>query len=101
MTSLGANSKNSRQWVKDSTVVERIIEDELLLLDDEAGAIFNLNAVGAAVWRLLYQPITSEEIVTVVVAAFPENEESQIQTDVDLLIQQLYSKGLISQQVKG
>lgn len=100
MTTLGENSNEIRRWAKNSKVVERPLEDEILLMDDEASAIFNLNSVGAAVWRLLSQPITREEIVAVLITAFPEGDAKQVQADVDALLEQLYSKGLVSQQIK-
>lgn len=83
-------------FIKGHSVEERTIEDEFLLVNEETGAIFNLNPLGAAVWRLLRQPITSGEIIHVLAVAFPEVAEEQIQTDVRLLLRQLSTKGLIS-----
>lgn len=100
MIKFGASSADLTLWKSESTIEERTLEDELLLIDEGIGAIFTLNPLGTAVWRLLSQPMTRGEIVTVVAAAFPLISEKQIQEDVDALLEQLHNKGLISRQIE-
>ena len=40
-------------YVKRTKILEKILDDELLLIDNEADVIFNLNPLGTAVWRLI------------------------------------------------
>ena len=45
--------------------------DDMFLIDDATGGIHHLNTTGAALWRLLAEPITLREIVEVFREAFP------------------------------
>ncbi|WP_163338306.1 PqqD family protein [Desulfopila sp. IMCC35008] len=76
-------------------VKERCIDDELLLMDEQAGTIFNLNSIGAAVWRLLEQPKSPVEIIQVLAAAFPGVAKKQVEKDVYELIGKLNDMGLV------
>jgi len=81
-------------------IKERCIQDEYLLMDEVAGIIFNLNSLGAAIWRLLENPTANDEIAQVLAVAFPEITQGQIQEDVEALLRQLEGKGLISFEVE-
>jgi len=73
----------------------RSIDDEILVIDDAAGVILNLNPTGAAVWKLLESPTCCEQIVAVLTAAFPEIAKQQIAEDVQTILDQLEERGLI------
>jgi hypothetical protein len=77
-------------------IVERTIEDELLIIDELEDTIFSLNPLGAAVWRLLDTPATVEEIVHVLTTAFPDQARERISEDVESLVQSLKNSGLVS-----
>lgn len=70
------------------------VDDELFLAcpDDE---IFHLNALGAALWRLLDEPMTADELVALVGAAFPDTPREVLARDVAAFLERLRARGLI------
>lgn len=87
--------KGRKVVVRRSTGIEvRCIDDEILVIDEAAGVIFNLNPIGKAVWKLLETPTSCEQIVEILTAAFPEVAPQQIAEDVEAILGQLESNGL-------
>ncbi|MCP4339758.1 MAG: PqqD family protein [Desulfobulbaceae bacterium] len=82
-------------YTKNWEIVERSIENSQLLVNPQTDSIFHLNQMGAAIWRLLEQPITVDEIVQTVQVAFPENPENMINSDVEKIVRQFIEKNLI------
>ena len=63
---------------------------------DEAGlAIHRLNPGSSAIWRLLAEPVSYDEIVEVICAAFPDIQQHQIAADTLLAMQQFVQARLI------
>ena len=77
------------------SILEKPLDDELLLIDNEADVIFNLNPLGTAVWRFLDTPREADEIIEVLGAAFPDIPEEQIREDILLLLGQLVDRELL------
>ncbi len=87
---------NSKVYIQKSEGIEvRSVDDEVLVIDEVIGGIFNLNPVGAAVWKLLEYPTTAEQIVETLVAAFPQVSQQRIIEDVQSLLLQFEGKDLI------
>ena len=84
-------------YAKNREIVERNIENSQLLVNPLTNSIFHLNQMGAAMWRLLEQPITVEEIVQTILVAFPESPENMINSDVEKIVRQFIKKNLILQ----
>ena len=82
-------------YVRSSRVLEKKLDDELLLIDNETDVIFNLNPLGTAVWRFLETPRKLDEILEVLCAAFPDIPEVQIKDDTLLLLGQLVDSQLL------
>ncbi|HZI26965.1 MAG TPA: PqqD family peptide modification chaperone [Gemmatimonadaceae bacterium] len=83
-----------------STVVasERQVSSDLggeaVILQLESGVYHGLNAVGAAIWALLREPRTVEEIQESILAEFAVDAE-RCQRDVLALLRELEAAGLI------
>ncbi len=77
-------------------IVENCVDDELFLVNPAGEAIYHLNAVGAALWRLLGEPIRLDEAVDVLRRAFPGVPQAQIARDVGTVLADLAKRGLIS-----
>ena len=83
-----------------STVVasERQVSSDLggeaVILQLESGVYHGLNAVGAAIWALLREPKSVEEIQKAILADFAVDAE-RCQRDVLALLRQLEAEGLI------
>lgn len=97
-SSVDVDNKHNEKvvFIRRSEGIEvRSIDDEILVIDEVAGVIFNLNPTGAAVWKLLESPTSCEQIVAVLTTAFPEISEQQIVKDVQVILKQLEEKGLV------
>lgn len=76
-------------------IEETAVEDDLFLVMPDTQAIFHLNAVGAALWRLLAEPHTQAEATVILAAAFPDVPPSQLNADIARFFEHLRWGGLI------
>jgi hypothetical protein len=83
-------------YVRNPEILEKRLDDELLLVDNGSDVIFNLNPIGTAVWQFLESPRGADEIMDVLYSAFPDVPREQICEDTDLLLAQLVNRNLIS-----
>lgn len=81
--------------IRNPKIVNRSLEDELILVNNEMDSIFNLNPIGSAVWSFLQEPRSLEEIINTLILAFPDMQERQIRTDTINLINQLIEQELV------
>ena len=77
-------------------VKEKAVGEELFLVDPADQTIHRLNAVGAALWRILAQPCCFDDAVEVLHQAFPNVKRARIQKDVQGLVAGLEKRGLLS-----
>ena len=70
-------------------------EGNAFLADASGRAIHQLNPVGSAIWNLLGEPITLEQIVDLMLIAFPDAGRARIESDVGDLIGALKRKRLL------
>jgi sensor domain CHASE-containing protein len=85
-------------YTRTPNVVHRKMDDSIFLADQNVDSVFHLNQTGAAIWHLLEQPTTMEEIITTLNAAFPAISCDEIEKDVRKVFRQLSGKGLIQPQ---
>ena len=82
-------------------VIFRELDGEAVLLDFASGRYYGLNAVGTRVWTLLAAGQTVATAVDVVVSEF-DAVEDQVARDVEELVAELLSRGLlIADQASG
>ncbi len=77
-------------------VMEKAVGEELFLVDPTDQIIHRLNAVGAALWRLVAQPCPFEDAVDILHLAFPKIERARIHKDIRALVADLEKRGLLS-----
>lgn len=77
-------------------IVERALGDELFLVDRSGEAIYHLNAISAALWRLLAEPTTVQGAASVLHRAFPDIAKGRIERDVRALLADLAARKLVS-----
>ena len=94
MAAIGGGAEGPR-YLRDPGIVETAVERDLFLVNPEGQAIFQLNAVGAALWRLLAEPVVLDQAVGMVHQAFPDIARQQIHNDVAALIDDLAARGLV------
>jgi hypothetical protein len=71
-------------------------DGQAFLTDAEELVIFNLNATGTAVWRLVEQPTRFDEITAIFGAGFPDRDPAELAADLSRLIRDLSSNGLVA-----
>lgn len=71
------------------------IDGEIVIMDVESGAYFNLDPVGAAVWRKLTVPTTVRSLCLALTEEYDAPLEV-IQTDVIRLLEQMLELRLIA-----
>ena len=71
------------------------VDGEGFLADVQGAAIHHLNPIGSAIWTLLAEPMTLDEMVKLLLVAFPEASRDQVESDVATLINSLMSRKLL------
>lgn len=78
-----------------SGVIEKSVEDDRFLVDRDSEAIYHLNPLGAALWGLLAEPHSRDEIKAMLAAAFGDIDEDRIAADADAFLDSLFAHGLV------
>ncbi|MDH3632748.1 MAG: PqqD family protein [Gammaproteobacteria bacterium] len=94
-TDLGSNDVPAGYLLRRKGISEIKSDSEAFLADTTGSAIHHLNPVGSAIWSLLAQPITIEQIIELLLVAFPDVEANQVEADVRKLIKSLKAKNLL------
>ena len=85
------------QWERAGGVSENPMDDDLFLVAPVSGEIVHLDTMGAAIWRLLEQPQSLEDIQATFAAAFPEADAERLQGDLAVALETLKAAGLVRQ----
>ena len=59
------------------------------------GGVFELNAVGLAVWEILAEPASPREVAGLLAEAFPAASPNEIRRDVTDLMRRMWAAGLL------
>ena len=94
-------NSNDALWLRRADIAETMVEDDIFLVVPETEAIFHLNALGTALWRLLAEPRSRSEIVSLLTAAFIDMPASTVAADIDAFLVHLKEGGLIADQGAG
>lgn len=84
-----------RSVVQRVGVVERWIGEVLYLADPEGRAIQRMDALAAAIWGMLEEPATPDELEEALAEAFPEIPRERIAADLQALLDRLWDAGLV------
>jgi hypothetical protein len=71
------------------------LADEVIILGLDDSMYYGLSGTGARVWELLQAPRTIEEIVVTITSEF-DADRSRVEADLDSLLADLESRGLIA-----
>ncbi|NQV48365.1 MAG: PqqD family protein [Rhodospirillaceae bacterium] len=91
----------SQLYVQSTGVSERQVDDVAFLANSQNDALYHLNPLAAALWRLLENPISGEGAVAVIHQAFPETDADSIAKDILHLIEELAAHSLIKKPPEG
>jgi len=83
-------------FIRNKLVQKIRIEAENFLASPNGKAIYHLNQIGSGIWELLAEPTSKEDIISILEAAFPGTEKSNIEKDVTKILKRFQLKGLIN-----
>lgn len=72
-----------------------VVDDETFLIEPESQEVFYLDAVSSALWRLLAEPRSADEMADLFAAAFPDRAEDAIARDIAAVTADLLARGLV------
>ncbi|MFN4281731.1 MAG: PqqD family protein [Alphaproteobacteria bacterium] len=71
------------------------MDADIFLVVPSDGEIYHLDALGAALWRLLETPMSAAEAAATLALAFPDAPPDAIQADSERFFADLSQRGLI------
>ena len=75
-------------------VMSRQVGDETVILDLDSGTYFGLDPVGARIWQLLNDGQSVDGVVSTLLGEYDVTED-QLRQDVNSLVSELVSRGLV------
>lgn len=84
-----------QRWQRRDGVKQTPVDADLFLVVPADGDIFHLNALGAALWRLLETPMSSAEAAATLALAFPDAPQAAINADVTRFFTELRERSLL------
>jgi len=91
----------SVRFHQNATVEAAPLEDEIILLEPETSQFCTLNRTAAAIWTLVAEPATIEEIATGVCNQFAGAAEADVRRDVEETLQQMVALQFITRLDNG
>jgi len=82
-------------YERNKKIIERKIDNVSFLVNPVTEEIFYLNSLSSAIWQLLQQPISIEEIVDIVIKAFPNILPERIFKDTSMLFEEFVKKDIV------
>lgn len=82
------------RYRRSPTVLARSVGDEVVLARADGDGFEVLEGTAGAVWAVLEEPVTTDEIVSALSRAF-EAPREVIENDVDALLRELTARGMI------
>jgi hypothetical protein len=89
------------RYARAPRIIERQVDSEMFLIDDDHGSIHSLDAVAAGIWRLLEEPHGEHEIVAIFKAAFPQRNAKDLRRLVRRLLSELERSDLAVRETTG
>ena len=86
--------RDDQRLTTSNKVLSRVFDGDAVLLDLGSGTYFGLNEVGSRIWQSLEKGATVAELVAAVLAGF-EVDEATARRDLDALLEDLSTRGLI------
>lgn len=80
--------------VRTDSVLANELDGEVVMLAIESGKYFGFDATGSAVWELLHEPRSLEQLCTTLTERFDVDTET-CRRDVGLFVEQLVADGTV------
>ena len=90
-----SNDKRYLCFVQNPNIAERRIDDTAFLVDPDTDIVFYLDALSSGIWHLLKEPVSINDLITIVQQAFPDTPPKKIAKDVSKLINKMHKQNLV------
>lgn len=84
------------RYRRNPAVSETDLDGEIFLVEPESEEVFYLDTMGAGLWRLISEPLTLDEAISVYQIAFPEVDRRTVESDLEAALQILLDRGLVT-----
>lgn len=85
----------NRHYIRNAGITERKVDDVIFLVNPDNDALYHLNPVGAALWRLLEDGTTGKEAADIICQAFPDADPTTVKMDIVKLLSEFYAHKLV------
>lgn len=82
-----------RQFKQHPDAAFREVGQDIFLVHPDGEAIYNLNPTAAAIWRLMEQGLSVDEMADVIAAAYPVMSMDRIRSDIEAVLAELVDQG--------
>jgi len=91
----------SARFQQNAVVEAAPLEDEMILLEPDSSQFCTLNRTAAAIWTLVAEPATVEEIAAGVCDQFDGADAADVRRDVEEALQQMVTLQFITRLENG
>lgn len=85
-----------KRYIRSEGITERQVDDVVFLVNPGNEALYHLNPLGAALWRLLEEETSGEQAAGIICQAFPEADATTVKADIVKLISELADHHLVT-----
>lgn len=82
-------------YVRNPAVTETTLDDDVFLVEPGSGEVFYLNAVTSGLWTLFAEPTSVADAAAAYCAAFPDQPEDAVVSDVRRAAEDMRTRELI------
>lgn len=84
-----------KSYIRNNSTISGRLHDELIMMNVEKGRYFSLNPVATRIWDLLENPLSADELCTLLIEEY-EVDVEQCMKEVKELLEEMTKVGLIS-----
>ena len=85
-----------RRYTRSQGISQRQVDDDIFLVNPDTDALYHLNSLGAALWRLLEEETSGAQAADIICQAFPDADPTSVKSDIVKLIAELADHHLIT-----
>lgn len=86
---------SGKAYIRNPAVSATEIDAETFLVEPDGGEVFYLDEVSSALWRLLGDPQSEDDIVETFAAAFPDTDVEKIGQDIRAALNDMKDRALV------
>ncbi|EHK53332.1 PqqD family protein [Allomesorhizobium alhagi] len=87
--------RGSPFYRRNPDVIAETLDGEYFLVLGDRDAIFYLNPIAGAIWKMLTEPLSKAQAVTLVRTAFPDLDRRRVRHDIRILFEEMSARKLI------